>query len=736
MRTHVLNNNIPNLKQGEDRTNTIEILIPADMRSYSLFLFFALPDGSKTFTPKLTMTDNKVSYIIPAGITAKTGRVTVELQGYLDNRLIKSVSYAFFVVAAVSTPTDPPFEDFVPWYLEVMQKADQVETDKSAVSAMKNQIKTDETQRQVNELARQADEETRKENEAGRQSTFAANEATRETNETARKAAEIARETAHVERTTTFNSWVDHATGLDARIDNIITTPAEGVSAQEIIDARDGEVSLGAKIRSVNAQIGLNVKTYGAKGDGITDDTVAIQNAIDYVASNSGGTVYLPTGVYRIEGILELDSNIRFVGDGISTVIDGVNGTTNNATIYPKYRGSRETYNGASNFSIENIAFNTSDRSRQGLYFDNCVNYKVINFWGLNTADHYLDINNSKNGRIINIYLFENDESNALFQIDSREGRNENLYVENLKGIGKPRSFAEFGEGKAQYPEQACLIHLHRTGGKNININGVLCENMHTVIHKDSTFIIDGLTIENVIFKNGKIPSNLTNAGNQPVQKNVVYKNWIIESPKLVRGLGSFLDIDGLIIDNISITSDDVGNQEFIRVRSSINVHLGIVKSYGEVATTDPIKIFNLENLYGIDVLRNVNFTVAYSGTFTPRLLFTNNQGNFKYSRQYGLYSVFGNRVQYDIRITVTSFDRVTGDLRVTGFPYEPYDHDGRQSAQVGLYNGFDNYFMGSMIQRFIKLYNTDKSFGEDVTEANLSDTFYFALSGNYVLSV
>ncbi len=253
MRTHVLNNHIPNLKQGEDRTNTIEILAPADMRSYSLFLFFALPDGSKTFTPKLTMTDNKVSYVIPAGITAKTGRVTVELQGYLDNRLIKSVSYAFFVVAAVSTPTDPPFEDFVPWYLEVMQKADQVETDKSAVTAMKNQIKTEETQRQVDEIQRNLDENTRKTNEIARAETFgqwadtqadwAADESTRDSAETSRGTAEGLRATAETGRVNAESSRVtaenNRQATIDAKVPKTTTVNGKALSANISLTATD-----------------------------------------------------------------------------------------------------------------------------------------------------------------------------------------------------------------------------------------------------------------------------------------------------------------------------------------------------------------------------------------------------------------------------------------------------------------------------------------------------------------
>lgn len=57
-----------------------------------------------------------------------------------------------------------------------------------------------------------------------------------------------------------------------------------------------------------------NARSYGALGDGTTDDRAALQAAIDAAAAAGGGTVYLPYGVYRISNTLTLKSKVTLRG--------------------------------------------------------------------------------------------------------------------------------------------------------------------------------------------------------------------------------------------------------------------------------------------------------------------------------------------------------------------------------------------------------------------------------------
>ena len=64
-------------------------------------------------------------------------------------------------------------------------------------------------------------------------------------------------------------------------------------------------------VNTVTAQSIYNVITFGAKGDGKTDDAVAVQKAIDKCSSDGGGIVLFPRNHVFITGPVELKSNVE-----------------------------------------------------------------------------------------------------------------------------------------------------------------------------------------------------------------------------------------------------------------------------------------------------------------------------------------------------------------------------------------------------------------------------------------
>ena len=96
---------------------------------------------------------------------------------------------------------------------------------------------------------------------------------------------------------------LDVKNNSDQPIDNLVLTNADN----RLVWKDPGEV-LRAK-----SKLRINVADYGAKGDGVTDDTAAIQNAID--AAENGGIIEIPRGTYKVRGLKVRKHGITITGE-------------------------------------------------------------------------------------------------------------------------------------------------------------------------------------------------------------------------------------------------------------------------------------------------------------------------------------------------------------------------------------------------------------------------------------
>jgi len=98
---------------------------------------------------------------------------------------------------------------------------------------------------------------------------------------------------------------------------------------------------------------------FGAKGDGVNDDTAAFSAAIKRVAA--GGLVIIPQGTFKISSTIVITKPVTIVGSGFSTQIYSSSDQTlfqlsnvNNAAIRDLYLGSKSTAAGVSLIELVN----------------------------------------------------------------------------------------------------------------------------------------------------------------------------------------------------------------------------------------------------------------------------------------------------------------------------------------------------------------------------------------------
>ncbi|MGG0788112.1 glycosyl hydrolase family 28-related protein [Peribacillus simplex] len=211
---------------------------------------------------------------------------------------------------------------------------------------------------------------------------------------------------------------------------------------------------------------GINVKKFGAKGDGVTDDTLAVKNAIKNVGPYS--TIYFPKGVYIINN-LTINDSIHFIGVGGDVIFKR---TLNNIIL--------STTITVKNIELENITFDGDSIKKTGvsvsfhkLFIKKCT-FKNCGIPGYKAGN----MSNVDGMRISGI---EADISNCLFNRNERDGlfgsAVETLRVSNCKfnDNGRFASANDGGNATKYFPKNTIYMnnYVNNCGSGGLHVEGL-----------------------------------------------------------------------------------------------------------------------------------------------------------------------------------------------------------------------------------------------------------------------
>jgi hypothetical protein len=422
----------------------------------------------------------------------------------------------------------------------------------------------------------------------------------------------------------------------------------------------------GAAARTVQAKLRdtVSIKDFGAVGDGSTNNTVAIQAAIDAVFAAGGGTVEIPAGQFNIATAIVQKSGVRIVGQGYGSRLHSTNTTRTGAIVAVGTLGSELT-----GLSVQNLRLTSTYTTANGIPTGNGIRWDyvddstIINVWANNWSDSGVALWDSDRVAGVNILIEKTSQGYDVFNdchdctLTNATFRNIETYVglnvEGLanSGLTKPVGFVGSNivvRGATSYGIN--ILNALKPVLSGWSVSGTTGTNIYG---DGSGLFVYG--VEGAVIGPGVAYDN---AGHGVIIGPVADNTQMTGVTTYDNTLGS------LILSNGSLTG------------TAYDVHVGSSCYFEEGAPTEETNTnFAPSELFGgaqFNNVANASTTVLdwyEEGSFTPSVIGTTTPGVGTYSVQLGRFTRIGNMVHFSIDLAWSAHTG-TGDIAMAGLPY------------------------------------------------------------------
>lgn len=528
----------------------------------------------------------------------------------------------------------------------------------------------------------------------------------------------------------------------------------------------------------------LSAKDFGALGNGVANDTTALQDALD-AAALAGSELYIPAGTYMLAAPLVVSSNTTLRGDGPGTILKV------NVATFPVTGGS---YGIVRNLNNAAVTLTDHDIVIEGVSFD----YDTYTVPG--GGAHAVQMRYVNRLRILNCTFRKGENATAL--LACRDTVVAFCHARDVENCG-----FDHWDGSGTAIVEGCVVRNTNMGGQGIQFTGtasdlsarssvdVTIANNHVYgidLASSCGILVNGNAVGSSAYRARIIGNNvsdcsigigLTGGGGQ----HIVIGNTIHACDEVGMILKEDVGGDGgpsncLVSNNmfvdcpinpanfglIAVTAGAghvfsgnkaVGGSYLYAYRVASGVtDCTIVDNYIPIGSTGWVldagtntkfhsastttayhefftrARFTMGLLFGTDTAASNVLDDYEEGSWTPVVRFAGNSVGVTYTVQQGRYTKIGDLVTVSCYINLSSKGSSTGVLTVAGLPVAAENSSGmlyglnvpKYSGMTGVATAINTYINGTNIA--FQLGGT----ATDMLDTNLTNTSQVWLQGSY----